>query len=688
MKPTPICPNPQKQKNKCCETIYCQNPLSTNSNAVSNLAAYVKNPRSLIISFTPPFSGQLRKQLIGYEIQHATQTQNGTTTIVWSTEFFNASSTKQQAISSSIDRLFEKQTIKYTDVLGQHFSSKKQQLSLNISTPEDVFVQVNYLQPGTKYYIRIRVRIDVEKTQNYRHRFFEENVESRNINSRRNNAMPVEELISADKKEQVKRVLTPFSQIISVSTPAKGLGCYTDTQWLSEGETFNRSCSETCTCKNGDVVCKYICPPLKIVYPTDTCPNPRIETVAGVCCPQRKCNHTKANCKHQNVTLKHGDTIRDGCNEVCSCHDGMLVCRKLCHTNAPSIVNGCVQIYMPTHCCPVWICEQEKRPYTSALLSSVLRLKGGCSPSDKTITNAVRKSVLDRTVNDHSIELVAPIAFKVQVTCNGGNTSDGNQQKDGQFDLMMHLQWKINLKNTVERVNGTAELWKTVNRTVVALTNTQFRIMVGQSSYGPAVSEGNPELTYLCDVGFLKTESGCVKYENVDDTISNNIDLHFVVSILRRTSCLLEWHQLTTRSQNSTRALYVVHRERATNPANWTWSEALNSTTVHYKLESLLPGKRYEAGLMWLPNIHSTKRFLLTSLHFKTKLKRVTPDNHTAMKIATPLCVVIILIIAGVSIYLMWKRHHKMRKKTETTYYENKGFWIGMMEGQRNSMTS
>ncbi|CAI9724330.1 Hypothetical predicted protein [Octopus vulgaris] len=67
------------------------------------------------------------------------------------------------------------------------------------------------------------------------------------------------------------------------------------------------------------------------------------------------------------------------------------------------------------------------------------------------------------------------------------------------------------LRNTVERVNGTAELWKTVNRTVVALTNTQFRIVVGQSSYGPAVSEGNPELTYLCEVGFLKTESGCGK---------------------------------------------------------------------------------------------------------------------------------------------------------------------------------
>ncbi|XP_076799666.1 uncharacterized protein LOC143444348 isoform X2 [Clavelina lepadiformis] len=97
-------------------------------------------------------------------------------------------------------------------------------------------------------------------------------------------------------------------------------GCYYNGKEYYNGEVFthHRDNCRKCTCRNGNVRCKYQqCPALE-------CANP--DNVEGACCPVCPAALT-AGCEHDGRVVGEGEQFRDDC-KICQCRDGLVSCKQ------------------------------------------------------------------------------------------------------------------------------------------------------------------------------------------------------------------------------------------------------------------------------------------------------------------------------------------------------------------------
>ncbi|CAI9718898.1 chordin isoform X2 [Octopus vulgaris] len=112
--------------------------------------------------------------------------------------------------------------------------------------------------------------------------------------------------------------------------------CVYEGNSISNGHSFKKDACQTCTCRNGNVICiKESCPPLNC---------PLAERLPGQCCAQ--CQE----CTYKDRSYKNGAmwfSDDDSCTS-CICHDGSVTCLEL-----QCIVPCSNYVEEPDQCCPV-----------------------------------------------------------------------------------------------------------------------------------------------------------------------------------------------------------------------------------------------------------------------------------------------------------------------------------------------
>ncbi|XP_039282715.1 putative epidermal cell surface receptor isoform X5 [Nilaparvata lugens] len=134
------------------------------------------------------------------------------------------------------------------------------------------------------------------------------------------------------------------------------------------GETFERSCDETCTCEDGGVSCR----------PRAACVAPYVRPQPDSACHQMPSDHDpccvlmhcpdkpegespKMNnkCNYKNETYKVGETFNDACEATCTCEDTLHVsCKPRCEPVKNTTSDSCVAVPDSSDpCCTVVLCD-------------------------------------------------------------------------------------------------------------------------------------------------------------------------------------------------------------------------------------------------------------------------------------------------------------------------------------------
>ncbi|XP_075222486.1 stranded at second transmembrane protein isoform X2 [Lycorma delicatula] len=132
------------------------------------------------------------------------------------------------------------------------------------------------------------------------------------------------------------------------------------------GDTFDRSCDETCKCENSGVTCRPrpACIPPYVRPSTDTICH-QTPSKEDPCCVLLDCPHGGAmtestdHCTYKNETYKKGETFNDACEAVCSCEDaGHVSCKPRCSAVKNTTSDRCVAVPDTMDpCCTVVLCD-------------------------------------------------------------------------------------------------------------------------------------------------------------------------------------------------------------------------------------------------------------------------------------------------------------------------------------------
>ncbi|XP_029440034.1 CCN family member 1-like isoform X2 [Rhinatrema bivittatum] len=204
----------------------------------------------------------------------------------------------------------------------------------------------------------------------------------------------------------------------------EGRSCFISGTVYRHQERFQLGCEAACHCEDGSVACMPLCPlvkPLKL----PGCKDMQLVKVPGQCCREWQCVksnsiedwlvaedktdwrsgtgnrergsspswHTrgKAQIKRRKIKgqlqgvakkrdpeikgghaclvngseYQHGERFQVGCQGICHCHDGNVICSPMCPPVVPAPVLGCKvleKVEVPGQCCKEWQCTEYHRP--------------------------------------------------------------------------------------------------------------------------------------------------------------------------------------------------------------------------------------------------------------------------------------------------------------------------------------
>ncbi|RZF38266.1 hypothetical protein LSTR_LSTR008989 [Laodelphax striatellus] len=150
----------------------------------------------------------------------------------------------------------------------------------------------------------------------------------------------------------------------------KSMGNMSSSSRCMPGETFERSCDETCTCENGGVSCKprpACMAPFVRPQPDSACH--QVPSDQDPCCVLMHCPDKPAadgestkmsnKCNYKNETYKVGETFNDACEATCTCEDTLHVsCKPRCEPVKNTTSDSCVAVPDSSDpCCTVVLCD-------------------------------------------------------------------------------------------------------------------------------------------------------------------------------------------------------------------------------------------------------------------------------------------------------------------------------------------